>query len=179
MSEPKNLWNGLWVRLNDGVVNSEAPGHTLVLATQRTGGGGAVRMVVLRAAERDALSLTYYTHAASGKVAELGAEAQAEVLLWDAATSFQARRAVEISMAKGGQDVWDSLSKGARLNYVPTLEPGQPIAAPRVPEPAGPEAFVILSAKIIATDILDLSALPHRRAKFDAADAFTGQWVAP
>ncbi|MEO9826815.1 MAG: hypothetical protein ABJF50_20630 [Paracoccaceae bacterium] len=179
MSEPSDLWDGLWMRLGDGLSRADAPARSLALATQRIGGGGAVRMVILRGVEQAVQSLTFYTHAASDKVAELGAVPEAEVLLWDAATSFQARLAVEVTATAGSLDLWNSFSDGARLNYVPTLTPGAKIAAPHVPDPAGPEAFTVLTAKIISADILDLSALPHRRANFDTKDDFTGQWVAP
>jgi hypothetical protein len=167
------------LRLFDGLSHPDAPARTLALATQRIDGGGAVRMVVLRDVDRDGANLTFYTHAGSDKVAELQAVPNAEVLLWDATTSFQARLAVSVESAPGGQELWDTISKGARLNYVPTLEPGRVIEAPHVPEPAGPDAFVVLTAQITAADILDLSAVPHKRAKFHARDDFTGQWVAP
>lgn len=176
---PGDLWRGLWARLEDGVAQSDAPGRTLALSTRRIDGGAAVRMVVLREFERDAPYLMFYTHAASDKVAELAADPLAEVLLWDASTSFQARLAVHVDINAGSAALWDSFSNGARLNYVPTLEPGRAIDAPHVPEAAGREAFIVLTAKITSADILDLSALPHKRAKFHPSDGFTGQWVAP
>lgn len=179
MSNPSELWKGLWARLEAGLTHPNAPARTLALATRRTDGGAAVRMVVLRELEQDAQTLTFYTHAASDKVAELAIDPQAEVLLWDASTSFQARLAVTVAAALGDTALWESFSNGARLNYVPTLEPGRAIEAPHVPDTAGPEAFVVLTAKIHSGDILDLSDLPHRRANFKAGDDFTGQWVAP
>lgn len=179
MSDVNDLWNGLWARLADGVLQPDAPARTLCLATQRIDGGSAARMVVLRAANRDAASLTFYTHAGSAKVTELKAQPKGEVLLWDAATQFQARLSVTVACAAGPEATWESLSKGARLNYVPSIKPGGAIDAPFVPETAGSEAFVVLQAQITSADILDLSELPHKRAMFDAHSAFTGQWVAP
>lgn len=179
MSEVSDLWADLWARLNEGLARADAPARTLALATQRIDEGGAVRMVVLRGLDAGAAQLTFYTHAGSGKVAELRGNPKAEVLFWDAATSFQARLGVRVKAAAGSPDLWETFSEGARLNYVPTLEPGRPIDAPHVPDAAGPEAFVVLTAQITSADILDLSALPHRRAKFHARDGFTGQWVAP
>ena len=179
MSEPNDLWRGLWTRLQDGLAHADAPGRTLSLATQRVGGGASVRMLVLRDLDQNAQSLTFYTHAGSQKVADLTEEPRAELLLWDPATSFQARLTVTVTMAQGSVALWESQSPGARLNYVPTLTPGAPINAPHVPTAAGSEAFVILIAKIASADILDLSELPHKRTTFNASDDFTGQWVAP
>lgn len=171
MSNPNALWDGLWARLDVGT--------TLALATQGLAGGGAVRMVVLRGADRETGSLTFYTHVGSGKVAELSANPMGEVLLWEAETQFQARLSVTIDCAPGSEELWKTVSPGGRANYVPSLKPGSAIDAPFVPKAAGPEAFVVLSAEITAADILDLSALPHKRAKFDAETGFTGLWVAP
>ena len=179
MSDPRYLWNGLWARLGEGVAQPDASARTLALATQRVDGGGAVRMVVLRSADRNELSLTFYTHAGSDKVAELEAAPKAELLLWDASTSFQARLCVTVEAAAGSEELWNTFSDGARLNYVPTLEPGKAIDAPHVPKPAGRDAFTVLTAQITSADILDLSGLPHKRAKFHARNDFTGQWVAP
>jgi hypothetical protein len=53
------------------------------------------------------------------------------------------------------------------------------VDAPFEPEADGPEAFTVLTAQIVSADILDLSALPHKRARFRAKGGFTGQWVAP
>lgn len=179
MSDPVDLWQGLWTRLLDGVARAEAPARTLALATQRIDGGGAARMVVLRAADRTAHSLTFYTNTGSDKIFELADEPKAQVLLWDASSNFQARLTVTVERASGTDALWDGLSSGARLNYVPHPSPGSTIDAPHVPTVDGPEAFVILTARITSADILDLSKLPHKRAKFDARDGFTGQWVMP
>lgn len=179
MSDVNDLWNGLWERLADGVAHPGAAARTLCLATQHVDGGGSARMVVLRDAKHANTILTFYTHAGSAKVAELKAQPKAEVLLWDAATQFQARLSVVVDCAAGPKATWETFSKGARLNYVPSLEPGRAIDAPYVPDAAGSEAFLVLRAKITSADILDLSALPHKRAIFEAHSGFTGQWVAP
>lgn len=179
MSDVNDLWNGLWARLSKGITDAKAPARTLALATESLTGGGAVRMVVLRGCDRLEPSIWFYTHAGSDKAFELADEPKAEVLLWDAAAQFQARMAVRVEVKQGTSDQWEALSSGARLNYVPLPPPGSAIAAPAVPASAGPEAFVVLKAEIVSADILDLSELPHRRARFHQRDDFTGQWVAP
>lgn len=179
MSEPHDLWSGLWDRLNDGAAQADAPARTLALATQSLNGGGAVRMVVLRGFSKETNELTFYTHTGSNKMAELTANPKAEVLLWDPATSFQARLSVTARCTKGAETLWSTLSPGARLNYLPSFQPGTPIKAPKVPDAEKTTAFTVITARITFADILDLSELPHRRAHFDARHAFTGQWVAP
>ena len=138
-----------------------------------------MRLVVLRGFERMVPSLTFYTHTGSDKAFELADEPKAEVLLWDAATNFQARMCVTVEITQGSSGLWDRLSEGARLNYVPTPPPGSPVKSPFTAKPSGREAFAVLTASIHSADILDLSKLPHKRACFEATDDFTGQWVAP
>lgn len=179
MSDPNDLWQGLWMRLSAGVEDANAPARNLALATERMDGGGAVRLVVLRGIERIVPSLTFYTHIGSDKAFELADEPKAEVLLWDAASSFQARLSVSAEITPGSPALWGTLSKGARLNYVPTPPPGSAIEAPYTATLSGPEAFAVLTARIMSADILDLSEFPHKRARFNPSDDFTGQWVAP
>ena len=179
MSDPRDLWDGLWARLEDGVASADAPARTLALASARTGGCVAARMVILRGSDRAAPNMTIFTNAGSEKVTELRDEPRAEILLWDAGTSFQARLPVTVDMAAGSRELWEALSPGQQLNYVPTPPPGSAIEAPHVPDASGPEAFLVLTARILSADILDLSDLPHKRAQFHARDDFTGRWVAP
>lgn len=179
MSDPSDLWLGLWTRLSTGIEDASAPARNLALATERVDGGGAVRLVVLRGIDRAVPSLTFYTHIGSDKAFELADEPKAEVLLWDAASSFQARLSVSFEITAGTLELWGTLSEGARLNYMPTPPPGSPVKAPFTANPSGPEAFAVLTAQIHSADILDLSELPHKRARFSASEDFTGQWVAP
>lgn len=179
MSDPNDLWQGLWMRLSAGVEDVNASARNLALATERMDGGGAARFVVLRGIDRAEPSLTFYTHIGSDKAFELADEPKAEVLLWDAASSFQARLSVSVEITPGSPKLWDRLSKGARLNYVPTPPPGSAIEAPFTAGPSGPEAFAVLTARIQSADILDLSEVPHKRAQFKASENFTGRWVAP
>lgn len=170
------MLDALWRRLGDGVTDAEAPGRTLALATE----GPSVRMVVLRAADRNAGKLTFYTHAHSAKIAELESTPRAELLLWDPASMFQARLSAQVTMSPGTTDLWDSLTQGARLNYATDPLPGTLLSDPaaKAPRP-DPGLLTVLTATIQTIDLLHLGALPHARARFDRDDGFQGRWIAP
>jgi hypothetical protein len=67
----------------------------------------------------------------------------------------------------------------AAQDYLSPLPPGSPLApgaAPPLPERGSREHFAVLTAEVLALDWLELHALGHRRAVFDAAGA---RWVTP
>lgn len=173
------MLDALWHRLDQGVRDADAPARTLALATRRDD-GAAVRMVVLRAADRPGATLTFYTHAHSAKTAQLDQSPYAELLLWDASAMFQARLAVRVAMAPGTTDIWNSLTRGARLNYATDPLPGTLMNDPGASAPTpDPGLLTVLTAHIDRIDLLHLGGLPHARAVFTRQDAFRGAWIAP
>lgn len=170
------MLDALWRRLDDGVSDPEAPARTLALATD----GPSVRLVILRAADREAGTLTFYTHARSAKIAELGRSPRAELLLWDPAAMLQGRLAADITMSPGSPELWSSLTQGARLNYATDPLPGTLLSDPDAARPSPrPDLMTILTATVRTIDLLHLGALPHARARYDRDDGFAGRWIAP
>lgn len=171
--------DALWNRLEQGVNDAGAPARHLAMATHRED-GAAVRLVVLRQAERTAGLLTFYTHAHSGKVQQLERAPRAELLLWDPGAMFQARLTVDVTMTPGSRDLWESLTGGNRLNYATDPLPGTLMADPGANAPTpDPGLMTVLTARIDRLDLLHLGALPHARAVFSREDDFRGHWIAP
>lgn len=172
--------DALWQRLELGLSDRERSAATLALATARPGGGASVRTVILRDCDRAAAALTIYTHAASRKIAELKADPSAELMIWDAHASFQARLTTRVVIADATPRLWESLSSGARLNYARDPIPGETLASPDASRPTpDPSLMRVLTARIDGIDLLHLGATRHRRAVYSRQDDFCGRWIAP
>lgn len=154
-----------------------ASGGLAALATARTAGGGAARMVVLRGSDAKAGTLEIWTNGASEKLREIAAETRGELLFWQAENSLQIRASVTLSARKGDQSYWATLGDGSQLNYARAPVPGEQIDTPEAlsPEP-DPDLFTVLTAHVQAIDIVSLTHRPHRRAIIDDTGA---RWVAP
>lgn len=165
------MLDALWSRLQ--------PSTLLTLATRRTDGGAAARMVILRESNREAALLTIYTHGLSEKIDQIAQDPSGELLLWDSDARFQARLLLNIAIEPGTREVWDGLGDGARLNYARQPLPGAEISKPVTPQSSNVEHLTILNARIERIDLLHLGKLPHRRATYSAEDGFAGRWIAP
>jgi hypothetical protein len=173
------IMDALWRRLEEGAQVADSPARNLSLATSGPD-GAAVRLVVLRGADRATASLTFYTHAHSGKIAHLERTPKAQLLLWDPASNFQARLSAHITMTPGTKQIWETLTRGARLNYATDPLPGTLMRDPAAHAPTpDPGLLTVLTARIETIDLLHLGALPHARAIFSREDGFRGQWIAP
>lgn len=175
---PKTLdetLNDVWQRLGRGVADRHAPARHPVLATIGADGGEA-RVVVLRGVDRAAGTLEIHTDAASSKVAELRANPNATLLIWDQKARLQIRLRVAASITEGDPKAWARVPDTARGVYGGTPPPGEPIATPEAhaPNPT-PARFAVLTCRIHEIETLTL-AEPHRRARFRDAKA---QWIAP
>ena len=167
----------VWALLSDGVKTPTSPARTVALATQSTDGGASVRMVVLREANREANTLTIFTHRASGKVRELTRQPRAEILIWDPGLQFQVRLRVMIALSDGSADIWNRFGAATQRNYANTPVPGAEILEPRAVDPVpDPSTFVVLTAKLNEVETLWLAPDVHRRAVFTNERA---SWIAP
>ena len=158
-----------------GVADRRAPARHPVLATVGSNGAEA-RVVVLRAADREAETLTIHTDSASGKVAELRETPGAALLVWDAEAKLQIRLRATVDILMGDAETFARLPDAARANYGGTPAPGTPIPDPGAHDPA-PDArrFTLLLAHVREIETLHLGT-PHRRARFRDGEA---TWLAP
>jgi hypothetical protein len=167
-----------WDTLEAGVGNRTAPARHIVLASTGPNGPEA-RLLVLRATDRNAGTLTLWTDAATAKAAELAADPRAALLVWDPDARLQIRLRARVALRPGTPTEWDALPPSARALYGGAPAPGAPVAAPdahrATPDPA---RFMVLTATVLELETLRL-ADPHERAIFRRPDGFAGAWLAP
>ncbi|MGF1560659.1 MAG: pyridoxamine 5'-phosphate oxidase family protein [Geminicoccaceae bacterium] len=181
-SKLADIWNDAWQRLRRGVVDHKAATRHPVLATIGLDGFAEARTVVLRACDPVAASLSVYTDARSHKINELHAHPGATLLFWDPRARLQIRARVRMAIATGEAltDLWASLPEGARAVYGGDPAPGRPIDGPDAHEPKpDPAQFARLDGSVISLEALHLIEPKHLRARFERADGFQGQWLAP
>jgi pyridoxamine 5'-phosphate oxidase len=157
-----------------------------VLATQDADGPQA-RSVVFRDVHADTRELIFYADARSPKVSQLRSDPRAVLMCWSEALGWQLRLRCRIEAETSGLDVtarWARIRHSpAAHDYLSPMAPGTPLTdaqGAQVVTPVPPErlreTFAVLTAKVDAVDWLELHALGHRRALFDARGA---RWLVP
>ncbi|WP_138468718.1 pyridoxamine 5'-phosphate oxidase family protein [Poseidonocella sp. HB161398] len=180
MTDLAALFDEAWQMLEDGVRDRAAAARLPVLATAGLNGGAEARMVVLRAADRQAARLEVHTDALSGKAAELAADPRATLVVWDPGAALQLRLRVRATLLPGDPQRWEAVPGLARAAYGGTPPPGTPLgqpsdwqAAPRI------ERHLALLLDLEALEVLHLGVALHRRARFEASSGWQGHWIAP
>jgi pyridoxamine 5'-phosphate oxidase len=175
------LLDQVWLRLAHGVADARAAARHPVFATTSPSGWPEARTVVLRSAGRSAARVTVHTDLYSGKISSLRAAPRAALHVWDEGVRLQIRLQASVEILSGdavAQD-WARVPDHARQSYGVTPPPGSPIAAAlayqKAPDPA---TFAVLRCQIVHVDAVHLGGV-HRRARFEAADGWQGQWLAP
>jgi len=175
------LYAHSWTRLLRGVHDRRAPARHPTLATLGSDGMPQARTVVLRDADKQAGTLVFYTDVHSAKVAELTAHPLATVHVWDASAHLQLRLETAATLLTGAEAAahWARVPDAARHAYSRTGAPGQPIAdALAYTKTPDASAFAVLRLTVQAMDVLHLGS-EHRRARFERADAWRGEWRVP
>jgi hypothetical protein len=137
------------------------------------------RAVVIREADADERTLSFFTDSRSPKVAQICAHPRGLMLAWSQRLSWQLRLRVVLEVDTEGLEV---SSRWARLKLAPAaqdyLSPLQPAAFSDtwVPDRTSRSHFAVVTAAVEAIDWLELHAEGHRRARFDAGGA---RWLAP
>ena len=189
-------WSLCWDLLEEGASSARVPFHTPVLATVSEQGPEA-RTVVLRGADRAALTLTCHTDARSSKFNEIRADDRVSWLFYDAGRKIQLRvRATAWGAAEGAvaDRRWAAVRVGSRRCYLSTEPPGAPLAQAgnalpaalrtRRPTPGESETgrinFAVVESSVVSIDCLYLDSEGHRRARFHCVNGVPeGSWVAP
>jgi hypothetical protein len=171
----------VWARLVRGVHDAKSPARRPALATVSPAGRPEVRTVVLRSADRGRGAVVVHTDVRSAKVTSLRQTPFAALHVWDPSAHLQLRLDATVSIQSGASvaPLWERLSAGARTSYGHQPAPGQPIAdalAYTVEPDAG--FFAVLTLEVEAIDAVHLGA-PHRRARFERASGWAGQWLSP
>jgi pyridoxamine 5'-phosphate oxidase len=180
LSLPTTL-DQVWLRLGRGVVDRKTDARHPILATAGAGGPES-RIVVLRQADRALSAVSVYTDIRSAKITDLRQEVRAGLLVWEQKARLQIRLRVHVEI-KSGETVaeqWRRVPEAARKVYGSEPGPGTPIGDPQqLKSLANPKAFAVLMCHVKEIETLYLGPDLHRRAKFSADSAWTGQWLAP
>ncbi len=171
----------VWTLLARGVADRHAAARHPTFATSSLTGWPEARTVVLRAADAGAATLDIHTDITSAKVAEVRQDPRTTLHIWDPAAHLQIRIKATATLRSGEDvaDIWTRVPDPARQSYGTLPSPGQPIAAALAYEKAPDlSTFAVLRCSVQVLDILHLGPR-HRRARFDRADGWVGQWLAP
>ncbi|MCW5611172.1 MAG: pyridoxamine 5'-phosphate oxidase family protein [Rubrivivax sp.] len=172
----------VWRELAQAVRDRAHAWRLAVLATA-DGEGADARTVVLRDLDEAARTLLIYTDPRSPKAQQLDERPLGTLVVWSPQLAWQLRLRVRLALHTSGLTVssrWAQLKMTpAAQDYLSPLPPGSalaPAAGPPAPERGSREHFAVLTAEVLAVDWLELHALGHRRARFDADGA---RWVVP
>lgn len=172
------LHDAAWARLTNAANGQASP---IVTFASWGPDGPQMRTVVLRRADRDQTTLTFYSDLFALKIAEITADPRAGLHLWDRETALQLR-ATGLASLQSGPDtagIWANLPPEARRNYGVTPPPGREIpdrdAYTRRSDPA---AFATITLSLTHLDVVHLKE-PHARALFTRADDWKGTWLSP
>jgi len=177
----------LWQELTRAQHDKHHEWRTPVLATV-DGDAADARTVVLREVKAEDATLTIFSDARAGKLAQLQAHPVGTLVMWSRRLSWQLRLRVDLSAQTEGLAVasrWARLKLSpAAQDYLSPLAPGQTLDEhPDVEMPpikAAPAVerghFALLQARVLSADWLELHREGHRRARFDAEGA---RWLTP
>lgn len=180
-AELETLLAQVWARLMRGVGDRHAAARHPTFATVSADGWPEARTVVLRAADAVVGTLDIHTDLRSAKVAALRRTPRAALHVWDASAHLQTRAAVEVTVLTGDEvaAIWARVPDPSRQSYGTTPAPGLPIAGALAYEKRPDAAsFAVLRCAVQAFDVVHLGAM-HRRARFERANGWSGQWLAP
>jgi len=169
----------LWRELTRCVRDRDHGWRRAVLASSRGADGADARLIVLREVQPERRQLVMYTDTRSPKVTQLQRDPRATLVCWSSALGWQLRLRGEIEIAADGLEVtsrWATIKhRPAAQDYLSPLAPGSDLeAGGSVDRPR--EHFGVLTFRVESIDWLELHALGHRRAAFDARGR---RWLAP
>ena len=167
------------------------------MVASSVGGEGRARVVVLRAADRDARRLRFHTDARSAKAEELRAQQRVELLFYDPAANLQLRARGDARVERHGPDAdaaWAATRLFGRRCYMAPERPGADADRPasglpehlegREPTLAESEAgranFAVVLVTLERLEWLHLAHTGHRRGvlTWDGA-GWGGRWLLP
>jgi pyridoxamine 5'-phosphate oxidase len=186
-----------WALLEEGARSRKSPMHTPSLASIDAAGLPTQRVLVLRAAEREAARLRFHTDVRSPKVSEIGDGAAVHVLAYHPDARIQLRLSGTARVERAGEmvdTVWRDSTLFARRCYLAEGAPGSALDAPGSGLPAWVEGrepdesevqparanFALLFVEVRAMDWLHLANSGHRRAWFERVGGeWSGRWLLP
>lgn len=187
MAEPDRLQAlseiqaAIWRELARAALDRQHAWRTPVLATVGPDGPDA-RTVVLREVDAGANGVVVYSDARAPKVAQLGSQPQAVLVMWSPRLSWQLRLRTTVQLHTDGLAAtsrWARLqTTGAASDYLTPQAPGALLDTSSPSNAAAQQRghFAVLLAQVHAIDWLELHPQGHRRAAFDGQGA---RWLVP
>jgi 3-hydroxyisobutyrate dehydrogenase len=183
---PDEILRQLWHYLHQGVMRSEDPFHTPVLATIDSEGLPTARTVVLRRVEPAERWVIAHTDMRSPKVDEIRAAGVATWVFYDPQRRLQFRisgpTAIHHHDALANAQ-WESSKPMSRACYQHAHAPSSTIdlGKPTDPLPDGRINFGVVRTVVERIDWLWLNHAGHRRmaCTFDELGKMTARWLAP
>jgi hypothetical protein len=170
--------SAVWRELALAVQQKQHPWRVAVLATV-DGDRADARNVVLRDLETESRTLLIYTDSRSPKARQLVSHPQGTLVMWSEALGWQLRLRVTLALETSGLRVssrWARLKlTPAAQDYLSPLSPGSELGSAMSPRESRGH-FAVVTAQVQGLDWLELHALGHRRARFDASGA---SWLVP
>jgi len=170
-----------WDILTRGPADRHSPARHIALATTAPDGTPELRTVVLRAADRTTATLDIHTDLRSAKITALRHTPTAQTLAWDPRAHLQIRATGTATILTGPEAaaLWARVPEASRPAYGATPPPSTPIPeALAYTHTDGASAFAVIRLTLPTLDLLNLGD-SHRRARFDRADDWRGQWLSP
>lgn len=188
-----------WDMIEPGASKRSSPAHTPVVGTVDDHGEPQLRVMVLRAADRNTRRLRFHTDSRSAKVDEIGGGGAASALMYDPEEKVQLRLFGQVGITTIGHDAddaWQQSTTFARRCYMAKTAPGTVSEMPtsglpdwiegRQPEEVdlvdARTNFAILWFEVRSLEFLYLANAGHRRAKWDwdnHTNSWLGRWLVP
>lgn len=161
--------------------------RTPVLAS----GHGEARVVVLRAADAEARTLTLFTDGRSAKAAQLAENPRVCLVFYDPGSGVQLRAWGEAALHSGdavARSYWDAAPAAARRPYRSAPGPGLPLDAPGSGLPDTVDdvepGYANFLAVVIAVRRLEWLQLAHTgnlsaRIEWDGSGRLSATWIVP
>ena len=169
-----------WTLLAAAVADRASPLRTPVVATA-AGGEADGRVMVLRAVDRPAATLTFFTDRRAAKVAAVAAAPRVAIVAWDSGAHLQLRLRGTATLVAAGPAVdaaWAGVPSLSRRQYRTLAAPGTVADSSDAAAEIGPDAranFALLIVTVSLLESLDLAGAIHRRAHYERVGA---DWVA-
>lgn len=178
----------IWIPqiLSRGAADSRSAFHWPTLATVTDDGAPEMRTIVLRAHQKGARRLVFYTDARSAKVAQLKREPRGSLHVYDAKKKVQLRLEGRINLYREGEAwdaAWDDVKHGRTSDYAHDPGPGSAIDSHDAYDPQGEDAkdhLLVLHFEYAFADYLHLGREAHRRARVNFSEKeVSAVWIVP
>lgn len=172
----------IWALLQTATESDDPADRFVTFATVDATYAPQVRTVALRHTNRDAAVLEVFTDRLSHKIRELTQNPRASILFWHPETRVQLRLSGTVTIRQESEvaDEWNAMPKAQHENYSHMPPPGSQIGTyDDYAQHPNPERFAILRLDLSYIDYVCLAPDTHRRAAFERANDWKGQWLSP